>query len=152
MSISWNDIKEKYNLNWPVSWADVKEAIGDEEWPVSWPEVAAAMEGPIDNRPIITFTINNYVYSNPNFGTHTYTAREGMTWGEWINSEYNNFRENSGGYLYLGVCHLWDGRDVVSYYRCSDNMNEAYLACLGFPQCSVDDVIIKDTLYYANEE
>ena len=45
MPISWNDIKEKYNLNWPISWADVKEAIGDEEWPVSWSEVMAAISG-----------------------------------------------------------------------------------------------------------
>lgn len=80
MSISWNDIKEKYNLSWPVSWSDVKEAIGDEEWPVSWEEVKAAMACP----RLITF------YIKPSgLDAVPLTAEEGMTWEEYCNSEYN---------------------------------------------------------------
>ena len=112
MPISWNDIKEKYNLNWPISWADVKEAIGDEQWPVSWPEVAAAMGGPaIDNRPIISFTIDN----NP------YTAREGMTWAEWIGSEYNTistYEGEPGEWVMLPL-------DVIAF-RLYDNQDYMY--------------------------
>ena len=52
MSISWNDIKEKYNLKWPISWADVKEAIGDKDWPVSWTEVKVAMSATALGFPI----------------------------------------------------------------------------------------------------
>ena len=73
-----------------------------------------------DKVNIITFTIN---------GTE-YNAIEGMTWGEWINSDYNVeekygleckaingaviFKLNSGGYYvseaFLGVLH---GNDII---------------------------------------
>ena len=57
----------------------------------------------------ITFTINGNAYVNvgtedaPNAGKAEFIAEEGMTWAEWVESDYNTIAENlyinSDGYV-----------------------------------------------------
>lgn len=60
-------------------------------------------------RQTITFTI----------GGTTYYAEEGMTWGEWVDSEYN-----TGGF-YLGYISGWNGivttDDITAVYGTDGN-------------------------------
>lgn len=74
----------------------------DVEFVVSWQSANYAA-------PLITFTINGNGYMNvgtadaPNYGEAEFTAEEGMSWAEWIGSDYNTIAEdlyiNSYGYV-----------------------------------------------------
>lgn len=51
-------------------------------------------------KPMISFTIRES--SNIYWGTRTYQAEEGMTWGEWVDSEYNSpYTEQGYSILYM---------------------------------------------------
>ena len=53
--------------------------------------VDGTLTGEIDpDKPqLITFNINEYVMEFDETTTYPYTATSGMTWGEWVNSEYS---------------------------------------------------------------
>lgn len=84
------------------------------------------------NKITFSITVNSY--------THSYTAQKGMTWGEWVESEYNN-----------GV-HVWEiaqSAGVIGWYVRDKNTISQYITETNY---STEDevkalVIEADTIY-----
>ena len=95
------------------SGGNVDEKIGDIETAL---DTILAIQRQLMGIEEITFTIGEEInYSQE------YRAVEGMTWGEWINTEYNTIGITSGnsegvnvGQMYLGVSGLvYNGNNVL---------------------------------------
>jgi hypothetical protein len=72
---------------------------------------------PIIIKPIITFTIDGIEYQ----------AEEGMTWEDWVNSEYNPSLENGGYYIHEGNT-IWNATRSILGIISTDKIiaNKAY--------------------------
>ena len=58
--------------------------------------IVTADDDGVSVRRIATFTLSNNYY-----GTFTYQYEEGMTWAEFINSDYNENKATANGYILL---------------------------------------------------
>ena len=73
----------------------------------------------------------------------SFTAPEGMTWAEWVNSEYNTTLTDGDDAWYVGVDNnylcLIDSGSVYDYFRISSSSTE---------YVDISDTIIADHSYY----
>lgn len=90
-----------------VSVADIEAALFG-----TWEGVFEYNVEMVDVAKLISFTIDASAYSEYGGELLTYQAEEGMTWGEWMNSEYNtngwkypygNFIYDKDGWFYINI-------------------------------------------------
>lgn len=97
------------------------------------PKIHVGTEAPSDSNVYVWIDTSASTMSFTVFGD-IYTAEEGMTWGEWILSDYNTYSGNSdSGYIY------WDGGWIQLNGSGSPVMSEDVIEAngvytyLGFP-------------------
>lgn len=107
--------------------------------------IMSASEG-LTNPNITSFTIEGYGDSNGPEFSQSYQAERGMTWEDWINSEYNTngfYIEPLGPSSYAVFINLLDNLNA----RVGILQELAIVAYDGGTPVSISDKIIADTIY-----
>ena len=107
--------------------------------------IMSASEG-LTNPNITSFTIEGYGDSNGPEFSQSYQAERGMTWEDWINSEYNTngfYIDTINSTSYSVFINLLDNQNA----RAGLMSDTAIVAYDGGNPVSISDEIITDTIY-----